>query len=651
MEILILHSLKAVKPADGEQQGACRQCEERYGDKRERAFKVLQQAQQYYFAMEQFRQQRARNIQYTYGDQWGDIINVDGKAMREDDYIKSEGNIPLKNNLIHRMVKTVVGVFRQQQSEPTCMARDRDEQAQAETMSTVLQCNWQLNRMDELNARLMEEFLMSAFVVCRKSFGVRNGRADCYTDYVQPNNFFIDNTMRDIRGWDCQCVGEVHDIPFEQVAQQFAESADDYAHLQQIYAACADKALLRTSLQDFGFAPNVSTDFFTPYDDSLCRVIEVWRKESKPRYRCHDMNSGEVYKIDIEDYALMVEAENLRRISLGALQGLTADEVPLIKAEWFIDEYWYYYFLTPTGEILREGASPYAHGSHPYVFKAYPFIDGQIHSFVADVIDQQRYINRLITMYDWIVRASAKGVLVFPEEGLPKGWSLRDIAEEWSRFNGIIPIRSKELQNGVMPQQISNNSTNVGIPELLNLQLKFFEDISGVNGAMQGKQGFSGMSASLYHQQAQNATTSLVDLMDAFSSFIKDAAYKDVKNIQQFYTQKRIFNIVGRSGVQVEYDPEKIRDIEFDLSIVESTATPAYRNLANEFLMQIWQSGQITLEQLLENGTFPFADQLLQSINAAKAEAEQQQAQQMQMQQAMQAQAAQAAPPGAPAQG
>ena len=32
--------------------------------------------------------------------------------------------------------------------------------------------------------------------------------------------------------------------------------------------------------------------------------------------------------------------------------------------------------------------------------------------------------------------------------------------------------------------------------------------------------------------------------------------------------------------------------------------------------MQIWSAGQITLEQLLENGSFPFADKLLQSIQA-----------------------------------
>ncbi len=73
--------------------------------------------------------------------------------------------------------------------------------------------------------------------------------------------------------------------------------------------------------------------------------------------------------------------------------------MPLIKATWFIDDYWYFYYLSPFGDILKEGETPYEHGSHPYIFKAYPFIDGEIHSFVADVIDQQRYTNRLITLF------------------------------------------------------------------------------------------------------------------------------------------------------------------------------------------------------------------------------------------------------------
>jgi hypothetical protein len=250
------------------------------------------------------------------------------------------------------------------------------------------------------------------------------------------------------------------------------------------------------------------------------------------------------------------------------------------------------------------------------VFKAYPYIDGEIHSFVSDVIDQQRYTNRLITMYDWIMRASSKGVLLVPEESIGS-MDINEIADEWSRFNGVIAIKTK---NGVpLPQQIANNSTNIGISELLNLQLKFFEDISGVNGALQGKPGYSSTSGTLYAQQTQNATTSLLDLLDSFSGFVVDAAYKDMKNIQQFYDDKRTFNIVGKSSRMVVYDPDKIRDVEFDLS----TSTPAYRQIANDFLVQIWQAGQITLQQMLEAGDFPFGDALLQSLQAQQAQLEQ----------------------------
>lgn len=591
----------------------------KFGDRR--AFQVLMEAQQYWDNMSRFRLERERNKRYTYGDQWGDIIRVDCEEMTEEEYIKSQGNVPLKNNLIRRLVKNVLGVYRSQAKEPICTARDRDEQKLGETMTTILQCNMQMNRMSEVNARSMEEYLISGLIVHRKWYGWRNDKLDCWTDYVQPNNFFIDNNMRDFRGWDCSCIGEVHDISFERLCGWFAHNPDDYQRLSHIYTSARNRGALITQCERFGYSRLQNYDFLFTDDPTRCRVIEVWRKESKPRYRCHDYNNGDVYKIDIEDYDEMVGSVNAERLQRGLAAGMQQDDIPFIKAEWFMDDYWYYYYLTPFGDILDEGESPYEHKSHPYVFKAYPFIDGEIHSFVADVIDQQRYTNRLITLYDWIMRASAKGVLLFPEECLPKGMDITDIADEWSRFNGVIVIKAKA--GAPLPQQIANNSTNIGINELLQLQLKFFEDISGVHGALQGKSGSAGMSGTLYAQQTQNATTSLLDLLDSFSMFIIDAAYKDVKNMQQFYDSKRVFNIAGKSGAQVEYDPKKIRDIEFDLSIVESQATPAYRQMANDFLMQIWQTGQISLQQLLEHGDFPFADDLLQSIRSQQEQLEQ----------------------------
>lgn len=589
------------------------------GDRR--AFDILMEAQHYWNQMEDFRKDRERNKRYTYGFQWDDKICVDGETMTEEEYIKRQGNVPLKNNLIRRLVKSVLGVYRSQSKEPTCTARDRDEQKLGETMSTILQCNMQLNRMTEVYARTMEEFLISGFIVHRKSYGWRNGKEDCWTDYVQPNNFFIDNNMRDFRGWDVSVLGEIHDISFGQLCEQFASSPEDYRRLRDIYKWAAKKEYIASYAERFGYSRLENYDFLFTSEPGRCRVIEVWRKEQKPRYRCHDYQNGDIFKIDVKDYQKCVVAVNDERIEMAKSVGMPEEEVPLIKATWFIDDYWYFYYLSPFGDILKEGETPYEHDSHPYVFKAYPFIDGEIHSFVSDVIDQQRYTNRLITLYDWIMRASAKGVLMMPDDCLPDGVSIDDIAESWAEFNGVIVYRPSK--SGRVPEQVANNSTNIGIAELLNMQLKFFEDISGVTGALQGKPGFSGESAAHFQQQTQNATTTLLDLLECFSGFVVDGAYKDVKNIQQFYDSKRVFNIAGRSGAQIEYDPKKIRDVEFDLSITESTTTPAYRHLANDILMQLWQAQAISVEQLLEHGDFPFADELLQSIKSQKEQLEQ----------------------------
>ena len=580
----------------------------------ERRFDILMEAQHYWSMMDMFRRDRERNKRYTYGDQWGDIVNVDGCLMTEEEYIKKQGRVPLKNNLIRRLVRNVTGVYRQQSKEPICVARDRDEQQLGETMTTVLQCNMQKNRMKELNARTMEEFLISGFCVHRKSYGWRNGSEDCWTDYVQPNNFFIDNNMRDFRGWDVGLLGEVHDISFGQLCEQFADSPAGHERLKEIYKWAQNKEYIGSFAESFGYSRPQNYDFLFTSEPGRCRVIEVWRKEQKPRYRCHDWQNGDIYKIDAEDLKCVQKINDERR-QLAAEMGMPEDEIPFIETEWFVDDRWVFYYLSPFGDVLKSGETPYEHGSHPYIFKAYPFIDGEIHSFVSDVIDQQRYTNRLITLYDWIMRASAKGVLLVPRDCLPEGVnSLKEIADSWTEFNGVIVFEPSK--SGQMPQQVANNSTNIGISELLNLQLKFFEDISGVQGALQGKSGYSGTSAALYQQQTQNATTSLLDILECFSSFIREAAYKDVKNIQQFYTDKRYFNIAGKNAQRVEYDPEKFSDTEFDLSISESTDTPAYRMIANDTLMQLWQAQAITVEQLLENGNFPFADNLLQSLKS-----------------------------------
>lgn len=520
---------------------------------------LLMQAQACYYALGQFRRDRARNKRYTYGDQWSDVIDVDGQRMTEEQFISSQGSTPLKNNLIRRLVRNVIGVYSVQSRQIACTARDASDAPLCDILNKLLGYNADLNRLTALHSRSLEEFLISGLVVHRKWYGRRDRRCDCWTDIVPPNNFFVDPNMRDFRAWDCRCIGEIHDVSFGVLASQFAHDTGSLRRLQEIYDQAGDIGLLSQGLSDFGCADRFEQSFLMPRATGMCRVIEIWRKET--------------------------------------LTGTINDE-------WVNREMWRYYYLAPTGDILAQGESPYAHGGHPYVMKAYPMIDGEIHSFVNDVIDQQRYTNRLITMYDWIMRSSAKGVLMVPEDCLPRGASPADFAEAWSRFNGVLVYRPSPQGN--VPKQISCNSTNIGITDLLNLQLQFFEDISGVHSALQGKVASAGMSAEMYGQQTQNATATLLDLLDTFSEFVRDAAYLDVKNILQYYDEKRIRSIAG----SYEDRLQNLSDTEFDISIASSLASPASRNASNQILLEIWKSGQITLDQMLQAGDFPFSSKL-----------------------------------------
>lgn len=566
--------------------------------------------------LRQFREDRDRAKRYTYGDQWSDMILYKGRVITEKNYIQAQGNVPLVNNLIRRLVNNVTGVYTKSQTEPICTARDRDEQKVGEMMTITLQCNWQLNKMPDMLAVMFEDFLIGAAVFARETFDYRNDLRDTWTDLCNPNYMFYNSSMKDPRHWDISLIGEIHDVTFNELCSKFATTPDEYSRLHELYSTAANLFAMPTVEDSMTKHDTRRLDFYSPQDSSLCRVYEVWSKELKPRYRCHDVLEASLYKIEVNELE-EVKVENEARLKEGVEAGIPKEEIPLIETEFFIDSYWYYQFLTPSGVVLQEGETGYAHKSHPYSLRLYPFVNGEIHSFVNDVIDQQRYINRMITLNDFVIRTGAKGVTLIPEECIPDDMSPEEFAEQWTSVDGVVIYKAKN--NVPAPQQFYSKATNIGTADMIQLQMQLMEDVSGVHNALQGKQTYSGSSAALYSQQTANSTTSLSNLLQRFTGFVEDVAVKKVKLIQQFYDERRVVNIAGKNYIGVkEYDPEKARDIQFDLSIKESASTPVHRMVANDMLMEFWKAGAITIEMLLENGDFPFADQLLQSIGTYK---------------------------------
>jgi hypothetical protein len=580
---------------------------------------VLYDAFNAWSSLDSFRKLAERNEMYTFGNQWGDRIIDDGKSITEEQLIKNQGNIPLKNNLIRGTIKSVVGIFSSAQTEPVCYARDRDQQNKGEIMSNTLQYNYQLNKLWGLDRLQLMYFMCTGLVNFKSGWGLREGKQDVFTDTPNYNDFFFDNHMKDSRHWDCHLVGEIHELSLNSVMAKFSDGSKEQAlKIKSLYNV--------TETQTIQFLENLTrdykrhTNFFIPKDYTMCRVIEIWRKESKERYLVKDRLKGELYKVEIEQEKELI-LENKKRVAEQSSMGVAQENMKLIEYEWILDEYWYYYFLTPTGDVLKEGETPYWHESHPYSFKIYPFYNGRVYPFVSDYIDQQRHINRIIMMQDLISKTSAKGVLMFPEECKPDNLSMDDISEAWAQHDGMIYYKSSPTRE--VPHQIINNSTDPGLLNMLNIQLKMFQDVSGIQGALQGQQPTAGTPASLFMQQTQNAQTALIDLFESFKEARETRDYKNMKLIQQYYTEDKWINLGGRSSKEIIYKPSEIRNAEMDLSIEESTSTPVYRMIMNDFLMNLMNQQQITLDELLEVGAFPFAEKLRQIISSRKDNAQQ----------------------------
>lgn len=427
---------------------------------------LLQTARECWEQLSGFRAKRNRCRDYTFGRQWNDMIEVDGRRMSEYEYIMSEGNVPLKNNLIRRLVRNVVGVFRERLPEIMKEEYGGDMEAIA-----------QANSMEEIFCRSMEEYLISGMVVHRKRIVEESEGGNVRTEIVSPGSFFYNTDSRDVRGWDLSVVGQIHRVDMNEWCRAFVKNREEYKEAEKLFEG-----------------------------GKKVNVIEMWRRELRPFYLIHDRKRGFLFKGNEKE----------------AREKLGKD----YSKKWKLEEVWRYYFLTEDGTVMACGDTPLPSGSHPYVMKCYPMLDGEIQSFVGDLIDQQRYTNRLITLYDWVIRASAKGVLLLPKGSVdPK--NLRAVADQWGRFNGVIVYDAKA---GLPePKQISGRMSNLGISELLEIQLKMLEDVSGVNGILQGNTGKGNVSGELYKSQTQNAMYSLADLLETFRGFIKESAALDRK--------------------------------------------------------------------------------------------------------------------------
>lgn len=421
---------------------------------------LLSLADRHWQQLRSLREKRTRNRNYTYGNQWCDTVS--------DEF----GNRMSEYELLRQSGKEPLSNNLIRQLVKSVVGRFRSGLPESE----------QAPGLNELDSRLMEEFLISG--CCFQKIGHADGTARI--ENVAPDHILL-NPVTDPLGRDCSLIGQLHDLPPADIIRLHANGSRRRAE--------AIARLLKPA-DDAGECPEMMRSRKT----GCLRVLELWTRESREGYEWHDTERGEW------------------------LFATTPPDNPATGLRWTLRSVWRCHWLTAGAGIISQYDSPFAHRQHPYAFKLYPLVDGEIHSLVEDVIDQQKYVNRLITLVDHIMGASAKGVLLYPDDILPEGYNWDDLRYAWSKPNAIIPYHPRCSTD--KPQQIATNATNIGAYEMLNLQMRLFEQISGVSGALQGQQASGNVGAKLYESQIANSSIALSDLFESFESFRHDRDLK-----------------------------------------------------------------------------------------------------------------------------
>lgn len=582
--------------------------------------RLVREAAHYYEDMEPLRKKWMRANDFFMGRQLNDKVVHDGRTMTVEQLLKLKGLPIFQNDIISDKVLTMKGVLRQESMAATCKSTDSNEDMYAAIFSEFLRKNDGINERQELNADLFTRFLVYAFLCAKVSYTYREGREDVFLDKIDLFKIAVP-TFEQSDLSDINFIAEAHDMLWPELLKQFAVDKDGNAseeaeeELKGIYAQMGDNL---HGLRPTGMNQRRTGDDF--YHSSVVgkyRVIEIWKKERNRALWCHDYATAEVGFRPLSEKAA-VDAENARRLADNIMKDengmpildengkelyyIAPDEVQLIDNKVKIEEFWYYRFLSPNGYLLAEGVSPYrvlrnGYGErfHPYVFLAYPCLEGETRSFVDRCIDKQRATNHYFLMFDRLLGNSLKAVAI-DEKSVGRHQTLEEMIEQSTRPDGVV---SYDGSKGNPPSVLSGNNIPSGLEWMISQNQNMVVSQSGVQGALQGVH--YNTSGKQYQAEVAQASTTVADYFGAFYAFCLRISKKQLWEMQQYYDSTRSVKISGED-VRQYWNSDTMEDVNADLQLDMDAYSAVMRQANNDMLWQLMLTDKIDLPTMLDCG-------------------------------------------------
>jgi hypothetical protein len=599
--------------------------------------KLLELCASYWYNLQEARARRARVRNFLNGEQWGDLTK---EGYTEEQLIERDSNYPAKYNIMAPIVSNMLGQFRSTQKKSIVLIRQRDAGEQEAVLTNALQAVHDLNLVSELDAKLVMERWMSGIIAQRITFDwwAERDQSDVLVENCETSRVFFNTDIRDPRMLDVHTCGMIYDYTLDQLVSDvnICRSQADASYLRSIYQASrnideqAPENLMSAKEQD-------NIDFYQPLATNKCRVVEVWYKEVERRMYLIDTATGQEYITnhtpqEVEDLNRQREEQVREKNEVVAQYnaarpeaGVPYFELQRIEYEERYEEVTYFKKISPLGYTLQKGESPFWHQGTPFVFEVRPLVDGDIQGEGWHLIDIQKQYNRFRLLMDIAIKHGIKGVVLVPDTAIPRGWKASRYVQELKKVDGYVVYKVNQNVPTAKPEQLSGSVTIQSMLQTMSQEMKqMMLDVAGTSTALMGRQPTAGTPAQLYREESGNSAMNALDFFSSFTSFIKRRDTKIIKMVQQFYAGTRNIATAGDSSNDVcEYQAEKLADVDTDVQVINSSASPMAKEDQETDLRQMVLNQMIPIEVWLKNSTMPYAKTILKDLEDMRAAASQ----------------------------
>lgn len=591
---------------------------------------LLRTLEHQYYAEEDFRRRRQRNIDFTRGRHFNEPVYDDEvrKTVTQWEYLKRRNIPPLTYNVVSKLGRSLVGQFRDINTGNIVKCESKDVRGQ-ELAHVLTECVNRIkgkNKAKQKDARNMKEMIHSGRPVFKVLWGSKNNmsKKDVRFRIVNSSKFGINPGVTDEDFANLHTAYEIHDTDINSIIEMFAQGSYERGkQIKEEYYKYQGNNTKQSPYSDQSYNGSQLrnlTFYNQGVGNSAYRYYEVWSKISDYEASTYDPLGlpGDDFKVhkwkDPEVVKKEIDALNEERLVNSGGQVPIEDISVQVKVDF--RSRWYVSYLTPWGYLLDVRESPYKNGIMPYTLPA-PDINGEIWGLLEEVIDAQLSMDRQIRQADNIIANASKGVWLVPSGAVPDDMTNKEYISQLKKADGavIVQMRDGHDINEVIPQQKYANSANVGsqVQQLVQLYSNLVDEISGNYGAAQGKAGGSNTTATGYALESQNAGLNVRDIFETFLDVLLERDELILAFIIGGYTKEDFLKITGK-----EIDPSELKEFDFGMEQSKGTNSPAHRLALEQELLQQVYNGLLPYEVFLDISSNPVmiqAKQKLQEYN------------------------------------